>query len=145
MSLALSQKIKPNEKLIHRLLLGFLLTDEYFALAVSQDGYADPNYSYGAFIFATPCWATGTALGIVVGNILPANIVSVLSVSLYGMFLAIIIPPAKKDKVLALLIILSFISSYLLSRLTAISTSAITIALTVTISTLAAVVFPRQS
>lgn len=142
MSFALSQKINPNEKLIHRLILGFYLTDEHFALAISQDGYANPMYSYGAIVVAAPCWAIGTAFGIIMGNILPTNIVSALSVALYGMFLAIIIPPAKKDKVIALLIVLSFASSYLLSRLTSISTSAITILLTILISSIGAYFFP---
>lgn len=142
MSFALSQKIKPNEKLIHRLLLGFYLTDEYFGLAISQDGYADPKYSYGAILFASPCWAIGTTLGIIMGNILPIRIVSALSVALYGMFLAIIIPPAKKDKKIAILIIISFITSYILSRYTNISTSIITIVLTISISCLGALIFP---
>lgn len=144
MSLALSQKIKPNEKLINRLLLGFLLTDEYFALAISQDSYVDPKYSYGAMIFATPLWAIGTALGIITGNTLPANIVSALSISLYAMFICIIIPPIKKDKVLTLLIFISFITSYLLHRLTTISSSIITIILTIFISILFAILFPHE-
>jgi len=142
MSFALSQKINPNTKFIHRLLLGFYLTDEFFALAISEDGYVDPEYVYGAVIFGSPCWAIGTALGIIMGNILPLRIVSALSVALYGMFLAIIIPPAKKDKAVAILIIISFISSYLLSRLTNISSSSITIVLTVVISSLGAILFP---
>lgn len=142
MSFALSQKIKPKTKLIHRLLLGFYLTDEYFGLAISQDPYCDPIYSYGAFVFAAPCWAIGTALGIIMGNILPIKIVSALSVALYGMFLAIIIPPAKKDKAIAILIVLSFTCSYLLSKLANISTSVITIILTIAISSLGAIVFP---
>ena len=142
MSFALSQKINPKTKLIHRMLLGFYLTDEYFGLAISQDPYCDPIYSYGAFIFAAPCWAIGTALGIIMGNVLPIRIVSALSVALYGMFLAIIIPPAKKDKAIAILIVISFISSYLLSKLTTISTSVITIVLTIVISSLGAILFP---
>ena len=142
MSFALSQKIDPKARMIHRLILGFFLTDEYFALAISQDPYCDPYYSYGAFLFAVPCWATGTALGIVMGNILPTRIVSALSVALFGMFLAIIIPPAKKDKAIAILIVLSFLSSYLLSRYTNISTSLITIILTIVLSSLGALLFP---
>lgn len=144
MSFALSQKINPKEKLIHRLLLGFYLTDEFFGLAISQDGYADPKYSYGAIAFAAPCWAIGTALGVILGNILPISIVSALSVALYGMFLAIIIPPAKKDKVVALLIIISFMSSYILNRFSDLSTSVITIVLTLFISLLGAIMFPRD-
>lgn len=142
MSFSLSQKINPNEKLIHRLILGFLLTDEFFGIAIDQDGYCDPYISYGAFSIATPLWAIGTALGIIMGNILPLNIVSCLSVALYGMFLAIIIPPAKKNKRIALLVIISFVSSYLLSRLTDLSSSWITIILTVAIASLAAIIFP---
>ena len=142
MSFALSQKIHPQEKLIHRILLGFYLTDEYFGLAISQEGYANPIYSYGAIAFAAPCWAIGTALGIIMGNILPIRIVSALSVALYGMFLAIVIPPAKKDKAIAVLIVISFTSSYLLSRLSNISTSIITIVLTILISCFGAIAFP---
>ena len=144
MSFALSQKINPASAMIHRFLLGFYLTDEYFALAISQDPYCDPYYSYGAFLFAVPCWASGTALGIIMGNILPARIVSALSVALFGMFLAIIIPPAKKDKAIAILIVLSFLSSYLLSRYTSISTSMITIILTIVLSGLGALLFPTK-
>lgn len=142
MSFALSQKINPKEKFIHRLLLGTFITDELFALAISQDGYAKPEITYGAALVSIPSWALGTALGIIMGNILPIRIVSALSVALYGMFLAIIIPPAKKDKVIAILIVVSFVSSYLLSRLTNISSSMITIILTIVISSLAAIIFP---
>lgn len=145
MSFALAQKIHPETKMIHRLLLGFFLTDEYFALAISQDEYCDPFYSYGAISFAVPCWATGTALGIIMGNILPLRIVSALSVALYGMFLAIIIPPAKKDKAIAILIVISFISSYLLNRYSSLSSSVITIVLTIVISALGALLFPKRS
>lgn len=142
MSFALSQEIDPKEKTIHRLLMGNYLTDEFFGLAISQVGYANPAYSYGAIVFAAPCWAIGTVLGIVMGNVLPANIVSALSVALYGMFLAIIIPHAKKDKAITILIIISFLASYILSRYSALSSSAITIILTIVISTLGALVFP---
>ncbi|MBQ6149167.1 MAG: AzlC family ABC transporter permease [Oscillospiraceae bacterium] len=142
MSFALSQKIRPGTALIHRLILGFFLTDEYFALAVSQDPYCDPYYSYGAISFAAPCWASGTALGIVMGNILPGRIVSALSVALFGMFLAIIIPPARTSRPIAILIVISFISSYLLNTFTSVSESTATIILTIALSSLGAILFP---
>ena len=144
MSFALSQKIDPKGHFYHRLILGFFLTDEYFALAISQDPYCDPHYSYGAFTFAVPCWASGTALGIVMGNVLPERIVSALSVALFGMFLAIIIPPVKHSKPITVLIVLSFLSSYLLSRFTTLSQSTSTILLTILISSLGAILFPRK-
>lgn len=142
MSFALSQKISPETKMVHRFLLGFWLTDEFFALAIQQDPYCDPFYSYGAISFAWPCWAIGTGLGVAMGNILPARIVSALSVALFGMFLAIIIPPAKKSKPIAILIVISFILSYLLSRFSSLSESSATILLTVLISSFAAIAFP---
>lgn len=142
MSFALSQKIDPKAKMIHRFLLGFFLTDEYFALAISQGPYCDPYFSYGAISFAAPCWALGTALGILMGNILPPRVVSALSVALFGMFLAIIIPPAKTSRPILILIILSFVSSFLLSRFTSLSQSTITIILTIVISSLGALLFP---
>ena len=144
MSFALSQKIDPREGMLHRLLLGFYLTDEYFTLAISQDGYCDPFYSYGAICFAAPCWAIGTAFGIVMGNVLPYKIVSALSVALYGMFLAIIIPPAKKQKKIAFLIVISFLSSYLLSTFTPLPESTLTVILTITIASLGALLWPVE-
>ncbi len=142
MSFALSQKISPETKMVHRFLLGFWLTDEFFALAIQQDPYCDPFYSYGAISFAWPCWAIGTGLGVAMGNILPTRIVSALSVALFGMFLAIIIPPAKKSKPIAILIVISFILSYLLSRFSSLSESSATILLTIIISSFAAIAFP---
>lgn len=142
MSFAMSQKINPDEKLIHRLLMGFYLTDEFFGLAISQDGYADPYYSYGAIMFASPMWAFGTMFGIIMGNILPYSIVSALSVALYGMFLAIIIPPARKSRAVMMLIAISFITSFVLSRFSGLSSSTITIVLTIAISSLGALLFP---
>lgn len=71
----------------HRLLVGYDVTDELFGLAISYDGWLDPYYMYGAILVAAPSWAVGTALGVVVGNLLPARVVSALSVALYGMFL----------------------------------------------------------
>lgn len=141
MSASLSQHIKPGTPFIHRIILGFYVTDEYFALGI-KDKYCNPYYSYGAIAVAAPAWAIGTALGIVMGNILPIKIVSALSVALYGMFLAIIIPPAKKDKAIALLIVISFLSSYLLSRLTSLSSSVIIIVLTIVLSLVAAIIKP---
>ena len=144
MSFALSQKIRPGTAMIHRLILGFFLTDEYFALAISQDPYCDPYFSYGAFSFAVPCWALGTAAGIIMGNALPQRLVSALSVALFGMFLAIIIPPAKKSKAIGFLIVLSFALSFLFSRFSPLSQSSITILLTIAISGLGALLSPAK-
>lgn len=145
MSCALSQKFSPKTSFIHRIILGFYLTDEYFSLSIKGDGFLNPYYTYGAIIVASPAWAFGTAAGIVAGNILPLRVVSALSVALYGMFLAIIIPPARKNKIIMGLIGVSFILSYIASRasfLAEISSGTKTIILTVLISVAAAILFP---
>lgn len=96
MSCAMSQKLAPDTPLRHRLLIGYDLTDEIFGISMAQPGYLNPWYAYGAFVVAIPGWAVGTYLGVLMGNILPARVVSALSVGLYGMFLAVIVPPGAE-------------------------------------------------
>lgn len=147
MSCAISQRTEPGLSIWHRMGLSFCITDELFGITVARDGYINPNYTYGAMFVATNGWAIGTALGIIAGNILPSSLVSAFSVALYGMFLAIIIPPARKEKIIALLIVVCFVLSYLCSILPVISNlsgGTRTIILTVVISTAASILFPRN-
>ena len=116
MSCALSQKFAPESSLWHRIGVGFGITDEIFGVTMARPGVVEPRYTYGAMLVSIPSWAAGTALGIVAGNILPLRAVSALSVALYGMFLAIIIPPAKRDRVVGALVMLSFLCSLALGR-----------------------------
>lgn len=148
MSCALSQKMSPDTPLIHRFLISFDVTDELFAISIGRPGYLNPYYSYGAFFIALPAWSIGTTLGIIAGNILPLRIVSALSVALYGMFLAVIIPPARSNKVILILVILSALCSYLAGVLPVISSLSgglRTILLTVMISVGAAIFFPIKN
>lgn len=145
MSCALSQRFSSDTGLIHRLLLGYDVTDELFGITIARPGPLNPWYTYGAILIAIPCWSCGTALGVIAGNVLPLRAVSALSVALYGMFIAIIIPPAKKNKIVAAFVGLSFLSSFAASRLPYISqwsAGTRTILLTVILSTLAAILFP---
>ena len=97
MSASLSQKLAPDTPLYHRLMVGYGVTDEIFGISINVPGRLDPFYTYGAVAVASPGWALGTCLGVVLGNVLPARIVVALSVALYGMFIAIIIPPARRE------------------------------------------------
>lgn len=145
MSAALSQKLAPNTPLKHRMLVAFDVTDEIFGISVAVNGTLNPYYNYGAMTVSIPCWATGAMMGVLMGNILPQNLVSALSVGLYGMFLAIVIPPARKNKVIAGIVILSMILSFLFTKIPFISgmSSGIrVIVLTVVIALLAAILFP---
>lgn len=143
MSFALSQKIEEKTSLFHRMCIGFDLTDELFGLAINHEGKVNHKYIYGTYLVALPCWALGTALGIVAGNSLPTKIVASLSVALYGMFLAIIIPQAKKDRVVGVLVVVSFLLSYICKDMP-ISGGTRTILLTIIISMAAAIIKPRK-
>ncbi len=148
MSCALSQKLSPKTSLLHRALVAFDVTDEVFGISISVDGNLNPYYNYGAMALSIPGWATGTFFGVVMGNILPASVVSALSVGLYGMFLAIIIPPAKKNKIIALLIVISMTLSFIFAKLSVfsgISSGMRVIILTVAISLGAAILFPVKN
>jgi len=145
MSASLSQKLPEETGLPHRLLVGFWITDEIFAASATVPGKLNPFYNYGLAISSLSFWALGTCFGAIVGNVVPDNVVSALGVLLYGMFLAIIIPPARENKILRLLIILAMSSSFLFSKLPVLSSisNAIRITiLTILISTAAALVFP---
>ena len=117
MSCALSQRFAPDAPLIHRVLVGFGITDEIFGISIARPGNVNPFYTYGAMALALPAWSSATAIGIVAGNILPASVVSALSVALYGMFLAIVIPPTKKNKILGGVVLISFVFSGLFTWL----------------------------
>ena len=143
MSAALSQKMAPETGFLKRLGTGFSITDEIFGLAVAQPGTVSCTYLWTAFILADLMWAAGTLCGILAGNILPGNVVTALSVAIYGMFLAIIIPPARKNKILAGLIVVSFACSFAAGRLLpSLSEGTRTVILTVCLAAAAAVLFP---
>lgn len=98
MSFSLSQKLEKGRHPLHRFLVAFGVTDEIFGISASQEGKVSPFYNYGAMAVAIPGWSLGTLAGAVLGNVLPDFVISALGVAIYGMFLAIIIPPAKTNK-----------------------------------------------
>jgi len=146
MSTALSQKIDPKRSFLHRFGVAWFVTDEIFAIEMRQKGSLNPFYTYGAGAFAAPMWAAGTAIGIMAGNLMPVRIVSALSVALFGMFLAVIIPPAKTDRIILGLVAISFAASYLASVLPwigGLSSGTRIILLTIVLASAAAVLFPH--
>ncbi len=97
MSLSLSQKLDPSFNLMHRLFAGYGVTDEIFAVASAQTEPLTPAYMYGLILTPFLGWSSGTLLGALAGDIMPASVTAALSLMLYGMFMAIIVPPAKKN------------------------------------------------
>lgn len=147
MSCAMSQRMSPSTGSFHRIIMGFDITDELFGIAMARPGSLNPYYTYGAMLVSIPMWAAGTAIGTAAGNILPLSLVSAFSVALYGMFLAVIIPPAHRDRVICLIVAVCFALSFAASKLPYISTvseGTRTVILTVVISSAAALLFPRK-
>lgn len=145
MSCSLSQKFSPSTSFLHRFLVGFGITDEIFGISIARHGRLVPAYNYGAMAIAIPLWAIGTSLGIYAGDLLPVRVVSAFSVALYGMFIAIIIPPAKQDRVIFYAILASFLLSLLCAKapyIRNLSSGTRIIALTIVVSAVVALVAP---
>ena len=145
MSCALSQRFSEDTPLIHRIGVGTFVTDELFGIAIARPGHIQPMYTYGAAFVSVSLWSVGTSLGIIMGSVLPASVTSALSVAIYGMFLAIIIPPSKENPVVLSCVAAGFVLSFLSKNtgfLSSLSEGTVTIILTVIIASAAAILKP---
>lgn len=112
MGISLSQKLDESFNTKRRLIVSFGITDEIFAVASSQEGKINSNYMYGMIAISFIGWSSGTFLGAAAGEILPSIITNAMGISLYGMFLAIIVPPARKGiGVLSVVLIAAVLST----------------------------------
>lgn len=109
--ISLSQKLDSSFTTPHRIAASFGITDEIFAVTYAQEGKVKPAYMYGVILIAALGWVGGTTLGAAMGQILPEAVSAAMGIMLYCMFLAIFVPPAKKDRgVLAAVIIAALCS-----------------------------------
>ena len=97
MSLSLSQRLDSSFTLPHRFLASFGITDEIFAAASGKGRDITPSYMYGLISLPFVCWSAGTLLGGIAGSIMPEILRNSLGIAIYGMFIAIFIPPARKS------------------------------------------------
>lgn len=111
MSCALSQKLSPETPWYHRLLMAVGVTDEIFGVSVLAPGTLSPFYTYGLMTTALPGWVLGTLLGATLGGLMPQRLLQAFSIALYGMFIAVIVPPARKNKLLMGIILVSMAAS----------------------------------
>ncbi len=144
MGLSLSQKLdRKSFTLLHRMLVSFGITDEIFAVSAGRKEKLTPWYMYGLITVAFAGWVTGTVLGASAGQLLPQDISAALSVMLYGMFIAIIVPPSRKDKsVLSVVLASAAISLLLRYVFTFVSGGFAVIISAVVASAAAALLFP---
>ena len=147
MSFSLSQKLQRDIPWAHRYAVAFGVTDEIFGVSASQPGKLSPYYNYGAMCVAIPGWTLGTLVGGISVNILPEFLVSALSVAIYGMFLAVIIPPAKKNRVVLAVVAASMAISSLFAVapvLKRVSSGFVSIITTILVAGAAAYFFPVE-
>lgn len=114
MSLSLTQKIDESLTLPHRLITGYFITDEIFAVASSKSILIGRKYLYGLGLLPLIGWTLGTLIGAAAGSVLPVSVINALGIALYAMFVAIIIPPAKKQTSVRFVILISISLSCIL-------------------------------
>ena len=97
MSFSLTQKLSARFRAVDRLLTGFVITDELFAVMASQPGELSKRYILGLALTPFFGWTLGTALGAAAGGLLPPMVLSALGIAIYGMFIAIVVPACRRS------------------------------------------------
>ena len=115
MGLALSQRLGRNVGLLPRLFISFINSDEIFALAMAEPGKLTPSFMAGLGLAPVLGWTGGTLCGALAGSVLPLSIRTALGVMLYGMFVAIVVPPAKQERSVLAVVLLALVLSCLLA------------------------------
>ncbi len=145
MSLALSQRMGERIGFLPRLLIAFFNTDEIFALAMARQEPLTVPFLLGLGTLPFFGWTGGTLMGALAGSVLPADIRAALGVMLYGMFIAIVVPPAKQDRSVLITVILALTFSCLFAwvpQLKAVSAGISIVICTVAAAAIAAALFP---
>ena len=114
MSLALSQRMGKRIGFLPRLIIAFFNTDEIFALAMAEKEPLSTSFMLGLGLTPILGWIGGTLCGALAGSVLPPAIRTALGVMLYGMFIAIVVPPAKEKKPVLIAALLALAASCLM-------------------------------
>lgn len=147
MSLALSQRMGEKIGFFPRLFIAFFNTDEIFALAMARKQPLTVPFMLGLGTLPFFGWTGGTLMGALAGSVLPQDIRAALGVMLYGMFIAIVVPPAKQEKPVFITLLLALTFSCLFAWVPALKTVSAGISIvicTVAAASIAAVLFPTE-
>ncbi|MEE1028857.1 MAG: AzlC family ABC transporter permease [Agathobacter sp.] len=147
MSISISQKADSKFRGIYRFILGFMMTDEIFAVA-SQEEKVSRSFFAGLSVLPYLGWSFGTFLGAILGSVLPDRIMSALSLAIYGMFVAIVVPEMKKSRPVIVVVIIAVALSFLFYYVPALK--GISSGLTITVcailaAVIGAILFPVDS
>ena len=145
MSLSLSQRMDKDMNTPRRMFFSFMNTDEIFAVASAQPDKVNHIYLYGLMAMPYLGWSLGTLIGAVAGQLLPVFVRTALGIAIYGMFLAIILPPARKEHPVRVVVVAAVAMSLCfryIPALSQVSSGFVIIICAVAASTLGAVLFP---
>ncbi len=143
MALSLSQKLDKKFTTGHRLIASYGITDEIFAICSAQPEMLVPSYMYGIILISAAGWVLGTFLGAYAGQLMPESISSAMGILLYGMFLAIIIPPSRKQGSVLCVVIVSAVLSIIFRYFAAFISSGFAVIICAVVSAaLGALLFP---
>ena len=142
MAISLSQKTDEKFTLPHRLLAGYGITDEIFAVCYAETD--NLQFMYGVILIAAIGWVAGTFLGAAMGEILPPRLSAALGIMLYGMFCAIIVPPSKKQRDVLFTVILAAVLNIFIRMIPIISDSLAVIISALISAALAALIFKGE-
>ncbi len=147
MSLSVSQKVEEKMSLGRRLAVAFGITDEIFAVSMQHPGELTAPYMAGLILTPVLGWTGGTLVGGAATSVMPEALSSALGIALYGMFIAVIIPPAREEKSVLFTVILAVLASLAFTYLPVLSglgSGWSIIIITVAVSAVAAWLFPRK-
>lgn len=111
MSISMSQHVDKSMNLPRRLFYGEFHTDEIYAVSMGRPEKLGNKYFMGVIIAPYIGWALGTFLGALCGEIMPAVITGALGVALYGMFIAIVVPPMKHSFKITVVVLIAVLLS----------------------------------
>lgn len=146
MSLALSQKIT-QMSLFKKLILAFGITDETFTVSSFEEGRVSFPYMLGLSMFSYLSWITGTLLGATASDLLSSRLQDSMGIALYGMFLALIVPSSRDDKMILSVVLVALVVSSIfryLPLLSTISSGWTVIISTILAATFGAIAFPKE-
>ena len=147
MSLSVSQKVERKMSMKERLAVSFGITDEIFAVSMQYKGELSTPYMAGLIITPILGWTGGTLAGGAATSVMPEALSSTLGIALYGMFIAVIIPPAREERSVLFTVILAILSSLAFTYLPGLrnlGSGWSIIIITIAVSAVAAWLFPRK-
>lgn len=145
MSLSISQKVEKDFGIKERLIASFGVTDEVFAVSMQRQGELTFSYMLGLILTPIIGWTSGTMIGAVATSLLPASLTDAMGIALYGMFIAIIVPPARENRSVLIAVLLAILASYAFAYIPVLSVFSggwSVIIITVIVSAFAAWMFP---